>query len=70
MDTMKNLEKKPIVEQCNGCSNVEGTFCKIWASPAGKWRLGNCPSATHGKTEVIEPEKKVRVGQQKQKKNK
>lgn len=68
MDITRDLEKKPIVERCSGCSNVEGNFCRIWSSPAAKWRLGNCPSATHVKMEISEPEKKVRVGQQKQKK--
>jgi hypothetical protein len=60
--------KNPIVENCTGCDNIEGEFCRIWAVPAAKWRLGVCPSATHAKIEVKEREEKVRVGQQKQKK--
>lgn len=60
--------KNPIVEKCTGCDNIEGEFCRIWAVPAAKWRLGVCPSATHTKIEVKEREEKVRVGQQKQKK--
>ncbi|MHC1729220.1 MAG: PxxKW family cysteine-rich protein [Syntrophobacteraceae bacterium] len=63
-----NLEKQPIVDKCIGCANIEGEFCSKWASPATKWRLGTCPSATHIKVEVSEPGQKVRVGQQKQKK--
>jgi hypothetical protein len=63
-----SFERKPIVEQCIGCTNVEGNFCNIWVSPATKWRLGTCPSATHMKVEIHEQEQKVRVGQQKQKK--
>ena len=62
------LQKNPIVKQCTGCENIEGDVCRIWASPAAKWRLGVCPSATHVKPEIKESEAKVRVGQQKQKK--
>jgi hypothetical protein len=61
-------QKSPIVKQCTGCENIEGDVCRIWASPAAKWRLGGCPSATHVKPEIKGPEEKVRVGQQKQKK--
>jgi hypothetical protein len=64
------LQKNPIVTQCAGCENIEGEFCRIWAAPAAKWRVGVCPSATHAKVDVKTPEQKVRVGQQKQKKNK
>jgi hypothetical protein len=62
------LQKSPIVKQCIGCENIEGDVCRIWASPAAKWRLGACPSATHVKPGTKGPEEKVRVGQQKQKK--
>lgn len=64
----EKLQKSPIVKQCNGCDNIEGDVCRIWVSPAAKWRLGVCPSATHVKTEIKGTEEKVRVGQQKQKK--
>ncbi|MEM5788566.1 MAG: PxxKW family cysteine-rich protein [Syntrophobacteraceae bacterium] len=64
------LERQPIVEKCNGCANVEGELCRKWVSPATKWRLGVCPTATHVKVTSNEPEQKVRVGQQKQKKKK
>jgi hypothetical protein len=60
--------KNPIVEQCQGCENIEGEVCRIWAVPAAKWRLGPCPSATHVKLGGKEAGNKVRVGQQKQKK--
>ncbi len=63
-----NLDRKPIVEQCAGCANIDGDFCRVWVSPATKWRMGICPSATHVKVEIRESEQKVRVGQQKQKK--
>ncbi len=65
---MTNAEKQPIIKKCIGCSNIEGEVCRVWFSPATKWRTGNCPSATHIKRELSEPEQKVRVGQQKQKK--
>ena len=64
------LQKNPIVKQCHGCENIEGEFCRTWASPAAKWRVGVCPSATHVKPEVKAQAQKVRVGQQKQKKAK
>jgi hypothetical protein len=63
-----NSERKPIVKQCAGCGNISGDVCRVWVSPAAKWRLGVCPSATHVKIEIHEAERKVRVGQQKQKK--
>ncbi|GLI32884.1 PxxKW family cysteine-rich protein [Desulforhabdus amnigena] len=65
---MEQLERKPIVEQCNGCGNIEEDKCRIWTTPAAKWRMGKCPSATHVKIEVKGTEQKIRVGQQKQKK--
>ncbi len=63
-----NPERMPIVDQCIGCNKIDGDFCTIWISPATKWRLGTCPTATHFKVDVHEQEQKVRVGQQKQKK--
>jgi uncharacterized protein DUF6811 len=65
---MEKLVKQPIVDQCLGCASIESEFCKIWVSPATKWRMGTCPSATHIKADITAPEQKVRVGQQKQKK--
>ncbi len=62
------LERKPIVSECNGCDNIDGDKCRIWASPASKWRIGKCPSASHVKVETQQTEQKVRLGQQKQKK--
>jgi len=67
---MAQLERQPVVKQCEGCTNIDEGFCKKWASPAAKWRLGTCPSASHVKVEVQENGQKVRVGQQKQKKKK
>ncbi|MGC8492307.1 MAG: PxxKW family cysteine-rich protein [Syntrophobacteraceae bacterium] len=62
------MERKPIVRQCRGCAKIDGDFCSVWVSPATKWRLGTCPTATHVKVEFQEQVQKVRVGQQKQKK--
>lgn len=67
---MEKVEKKPVVNQCVGCDNIEEEVCRIWVSPEAKWRLGACPSATHIKVQTKETEQKVRVGQQKQKKKK
>lgn len=64
-----DVKRMPIVERCSGCGNIEGDLCRIWISPAAKWRMGTCPSATHVSVQVVEAaEQKVRVGQQKQKK--
>lgn len=63
------IKRMPIVDRCAGCGNIEENVCRIWISPAAKWRLGTCPSATHVSVEIVETtEQKVRVGQQKQKK--
>jgi len=62
------LQKAPVVKECIGCDNIDGDVCRIWATPAAKWRLGVCASATHVKAEVKTEAAKVRVGQQKQKK--
>jgi hypothetical protein len=67
---MAEADKKPIVDQCIGCENIEGDKCRIWMAPAAKWRTGKCPSATHVKIDTKLPEQKIRVGQQKQKKQK
>ena len=46
----------PIVEQCEGCERVVETnnvkFCKTYAFPDAKWRLGICNFATHKKVEI------------------
>lgn len=63
---MTEMERKPIVKECEGCDNIEDGKCRIWASPAAKWRIGKCPSASHVKPEAQQTDQKVRVGQQKQ----
>lgn len=45
-----------IVEQCSGCDRIveveEKQYCKTYANPAAKWRLGICNFATHIKPET------------------
>lgn len=78
------MEKRlPTVKQCSGvttdgkihlCSrtdvNEKGVYCKVYAFPSAKWRNGDCPMADDELRTVVEtdPQGKVRVGQQKQKK--
>lgn len=57
----------PIVEQCGSCDKIENGYCKAYVAPIVKWARGRiCPIATH--LEKEDAKKKVRVGQQKQKK--
>ena len=60
----------PIAEKCEGCDRIKeadgNKFCKAFANPSSKWRLGPCSMATHIKIETKGSEK-TRVGQQKQK---
>ncbi len=67
-----NLDRRPIIEQCNGCDRVsaegDGKICSAFAFPDTKWRLGPCSMATHIKVETAKGAEKQRVGQQKQKK--
>ena len=63
-----------IVEQCKGCDYVTPLAGMCWKledmyAPAGFWRRGGCPYATHI-VKVKEVKTHVRVGQQKQKKGK
>jgi len=62
-------ERHPIIDECKGCERIvaEINRCSSYLYPESKWRLGNCPLATH----IVFEEKKTgkfRVGQQKQKK--
>jgi hypothetical protein len=41
-----------IIDKCEGCG-------KVIECPAGKWRTGKCPTATHIKVEVKEDTQKV-----------
>jgi len=45
-----------VVDKCEGCGRIveaEGVnYCKIYASPGAKWRIGICNFATHSKPEI------------------
>ena len=62
-------ERLPIVDECKGCEKavVEINMCSAYVNPGSKWRLGNCPLATHIVI-VDKSTQKIRAGQQKQKK--
>lgn len=59
-------QKTPIIEKCVGCNKVENNFCKIFPFPDKKWRMSDCPMASHIVKEVVK--EKQRIGQQKQQK--
>ena len=46
----------PIVEKCEGCERIievkSTKYCKAYALPEAKWRLGICNFATHVKPEI------------------
>lgn len=48
--------KEPIVEKCEGCgkslTHNDVEVCSVYLMPKSKWRIGNCPSATHIKKEI------------------
>lgn len=52
-----------IIDKCEGCGKViecpTGKYCRVYPDPAGKWRTGKCPTATHLKLEVKEATQKV-----------
>ena len=74
------LIKEKLVEKCSAviddkpfkCSKADGEHCSVYAFPAAKWRIGDCPMASLELRTTFEekPKDKVRVGQQKQKKKK
>ncbi len=47
---------KPIIDKCEGCERIvenDGVqYCKTYANPEAKWRLGICNFATHQKPEI------------------
>ena len=62
-----------IMAQCKGCDYVTPLTGMCWKledkyAPAGFWRRGGCPYATHVVHEAKVDQGKVRAGQQKQKK--
>lgn len=63
------LNRKPIIEQCKGCQDINGEFCNCYSDPSALFRNGKCLRAFHI-ADLEEPKTsgKKRVGQQKQKK--
>ena len=60
---ISNGSFSPIVEKCNGCERVVEfnavQYCKTYASPSAKWRLGICNFATHVKPEIVTAKTRV-----------
>ena len=65
--TKSLFEKEPIVDDCLPCIRHDKKVCSAYLSPAQKWRLGDCPLATHVIVLIKEDSGKKRIGQQKQK---
>jgi len=46
----------PIIEKCEGCERIveaeNKKYCRSYAYPDAKWRLGICNFATHVKPEL------------------
>jgi hypothetical protein len=60
------MEKEPIVDQCKGCgkivsnitnNEITNVVCAMYLMPNSKWRIGNCPGATHLEKEILEIKK-------------
>jgi hypothetical protein len=55
-----NMGNEPIIDKCLGCDNVVvgpepgPATCRRFLVPAAKWRIGNCPMASHIKKVAIE----------------
>ena len=73
------IECLPVIDRCEGtdgseetsgrkCEKINNGYCTAYYNPAAKW-AGNkrCPMATHYETEEAK-KKRIRVGQQKQRK--
>lgn len=47
---------KAIIDKCEGCERTvmanDTTYCKTYAEPAAKWKLGICNFATHVKPDI------------------
>lgn len=54
---------EPTVEKCEGCERIievkSTKYCKAYASPEAKWRLGICNFATHVKPEITTSQAKI-----------
>lgn len=53
----------PVIDRCSGCERVitvnETQYCKTYAAPAAKWKLGICNFATHEKPEIVTAQTRV-----------
>lgn len=53
----------PVIDKCEGCERIievdSQKFCKTYAAPAAKWKLGLCNFATHVKPEILTSTVKV-----------
>jgi hypothetical protein len=79
---MKNREemmalRESIVDSClvcldadgnehGPCERIDGNKCKAYISPKMWWDKGKCPLATHWVDPTKAVKKRVRIGQQKQ----
>lgn len=62
--------KRYITDQCMGCSHVDNSICDAYTNPSAWFRNGkHCPLASHINTNLSAPKGKIRVGQQKGRKN-
>jgi hypothetical protein len=47
---------QPVIDKCEGCDRIVDenavNYCKTYADPASKWRIGICNFATHSKPEI------------------
>ena len=41
------VKNKPQIIEKGPCRKIDGTECSAYIKPAIKWKLGNCPLATH-----------------------
>ena len=66
----KNDFSEKIIDKCEGCEHTpNNNFCDLYMCPFSRWRMSDCPAATHVGTERVKMIRgKKRVGQQKQKK--
>lgn len=50
-----NIEFKPLDPKCQTidkvCDGAVNGICKRYTDPSSKWRVGNCPMASHLKKE-------------------
>lgn len=45
--TVKNSKGVPVDQVSGPCTRIDGELCAAYAYPDTRWRLGNCPLATH-----------------------